>query len=274
MGREDISNGVGLGLCTLEVLGVLWALETVKAAFWTSMSGAVAIWYVKDSSTSKFGGGGKRLIACTGRVWLKHLGSMCFGALIIAVFKLLRMLSSLLAYTMRERIKTNLLLRLLFKCVNCCLWCVEKTVEYISYWGFIFVAVHGTSFCRSCFDSFGFQMKYLSQTVVNKSVQAILKIIMKITITIFCTLIAFYYLDGQSNFTAKYDPLWVTFVVFLTSYIIASAFTLIFDVSIDTIYLCAFEVIAPPCPLTCSIRVKHAPCYVFSVDHAPSRVRT
>ncbi|KAL1524941.1 hypothetical protein AB1Y20_019817 [Prymnesium parvum] len=241
VGRDDIDNWVGLAICALEVLGVLWALETVKAVFWTSMSAAIAIWYVKDSASGGFGGGCGRLCACTGKILGRHLGSMCFGALIIAFFKALRLTANLMSYTLRDRIKANFLLTLLFKCVNCFLWCIEKTVEYISYWGFVFVAVHGTSFCRSCFDAFGFQVKYLSQSIVNKSVQIVLKLVMKISITITCTLSAFFYLDGRTQFKAQYDPLWVSIVVFFYSYIIASAFTLVFDVSIDTIYLCAFE---------------------------------
>jgi len=171
----------------------------------------------------------------------KHLGSVCFGALVITIVKVIRITFALLEYSARDRIGSNLALKLLFKCINCILYCIEKTVEYVSLWGYIFVAVHGTSFCRSCWDAFAFQLKYLSQTVVNKSVQFILKLLIKITITVSCTLITFLYLDGKSSFTAKFNPLWPSLVVVFTSYIIAGAFCTVFDVSIDTIYLCAFE---------------------------------
>ena len=107
---------------------------------------------------------------------MKHIGSICFGALIIAIFKAIRIAFGLLEYSTSEKVQSNIVLKLLFKCVHCILWCLEKTVEYISYWGFIFVAVHGTSFCRSCFDAFSFQVKYFSQSVVNTSVQFILKV--------------------------------------------------------------------------------------------------
>ena len=151
------------------------------------------------------------------------------------------MLFYLLEYSMKDRVSENMLLKLLFKCIHCLLYCIEKTVEYISLWGYIFVAVHGTSFCRSCFDSFAFQLKYFSQTLVNKSVQFILKLMIKLTITVGCTFIAFCWLDNDADFTAQYNPIWPTIVVMLASYIISGAFCTVFDVSIDTIYLCAFE---------------------------------
>mmetsp|Transcript_38100 Transcript_38100/g.101325 ORF Transcript_38100/g.101325 Transcript_38100/m.101325 type:complete len:313 (+) Transcript_38100:1534-2472(+) len=244
IGKEDLEDYVGGALCAAHVLFFLWWLQVIKGSFWASMSGAVAIWYVKDSAKSgfcTFGGGGSRLCRCTGMIFSKHLGSICFGALIISIFKAIRWAFSLLEYAAEDQLGSNIVLKIIFKCVHCCLWCIEKTVEYISYWGFIFVAVKGTSFCRSCFDAFAFQVKYFSQALVNKSVVVILKLMMKVSITVTCTLIAFLYLDGQSSFKEKYNPLWCSLVVLMTSYIIANCFTMVFDVSIDTIYLCSFE---------------------------------
>ena len=76
-----------------------------------------------------------------------------------------RYVFEVLDYSTRKHREGNIMMKLLFKCIKCCLYCMEKTVEFISNWGFIFVAAHGTPFCRSCFDAFGFQVKYLSHPI-------------------------------------------------------------------------------------------------------------
>ena len=52
---------VGVLLTIGEVAVVLWCLEVVRGVVWMSMSGAVALWYVKDcgaeSKWCSFGGG-------------------------------------------------------------------------------------------------------------------------------------------------------------------------------------------------------------------------
>ena len=43
----------------------------------------------------------------------KHLGSVCFGALVITIVKVIRITFALLEYSARDRIGSNLALKLL-----------------------------------------------------------------------------------------------------------------------------------------------------------------
>ena len=63
---------------------------------------------------------------------------------------------------------TNLLLKITLKCAKCCLWCMDKTVKYITFYGYIFVAIEGTSFCAACIATFSFIIKYPAQMVSKK----------------------------------------------------------------------------------------------------------
>ena len=72
------------------IFGILWILQTIKATVWTSMAGAVAKWFVtanvpNSGKCCKCGFGGAALCASTGMVLAKHLGSMAFGAAVIAI---------------------------------------------------------------------------------------------------------------------------------------------------------------------------------------------
>ena len=37
----------------------------------------------------------------------------------------------------------NLVLKLAMKCAHCCMWCLQKTVEFVSYYGYVYVAIEG-----------------------------------------------------------------------------------------------------------------------------------
>lgn len=229
---------------SFHILGILWLIQTTKATVWTSMAGAIANWFKKPSGN---GGkccrgdfGGAALCASTCMVVTKHLGSMAFGAAIIAICQFIRLVLEGLDYMTREKQKKNLLLWFAMKCVKCCMWCVQKTIEFISYYGFIFVAVEGSNFCKACFQTFGFILKNPAQTIVNKTVQKLLKILIGYSTPVLCASAAFYYLGSQEDYDRDYDPLWACAAVFILAYIIAGGLCMVFDVCIDTIYICAF----------------------------------
>ena len=39
---------------------------------------------------------------------------------------------------------SNFLLKLIVQCSRCCVWCLERTIQFITYFGFVFVAIEGT----------------------------------------------------------------------------------------------------------------------------------
>ena len=36
-----------------------------------------------------------------------------------------------------------MVLKLGMKCVQCCMWCLQKTVEFVSFYGYVYVAIEG-----------------------------------------------------------------------------------------------------------------------------------
>merc|ERR1711998_267635 len=95
----------------------------------------------------------------------------------------------------------NFLIKLVIKCAHCCLACLKKTVEFVSYYGFIFVAVEGVAFCPACAQTFKFLLKYPSQTTVNKIVSKLLGLLIGLATPFACAMVSFYYLDSQDDYT-------------------------------------------------------------------------
>lgn len=111
-----------------------------------------------------------------------YLGSVAFGSLIIAIVQARggprrapaplgvacmtlraraltrQFIRIVLAYIDRQTKglqEGNLLLRIVMKVVQCCLWCFEKIVKYITRFAFIALALRGESFCASARTAMG-----------------------------------------------------------------------------------------------------------------------
>jgi len=61
------------------------------------------------------------------------------------VVKLVKWALTTIDYYTKDLQGTNLALRLLLKCSQCCIWCLEKTIRFITKYGYIFVAIEGSS---------------------------------------------------------------------------------------------------------------------------------
>ena len=101
----------------------------------------------------------------------KHLGSMAVGSFVIALCQLLRLVLHAVDRATKSQQESNLLLKLVVKCSQCAAYCLQKTVEFVSFYGYVFVAIDGSSFCRACRDTFVLVASYPSQAAVNGTVK-------------------------------------------------------------------------------------------------------
>merc|ERR1711991_1165917 len=72
-------------------------------------------------------------------------GSLALGSLIIAIF---RFINYMLERVKRAN-KNNKLIACVICLLQCCLACVRKTIEYLSKFAYIYMGIHGDSFCGS-----------------------------------------------------------------------------------------------------------------------------
>ena len=87
------------------------------------------------------------LVWSTYRVFRYHLGSLAFGSFLIAVVQLARIFAAWLDQQTKKLQESNKLLKLAMKVMQCALWCLEKTVKFITGYCYIYVAlqvrIHG-----------------------------------------------------------------------------------------------------------------------------------
>mmetsp|Transcript_14475 Transcript_14475/g.25467 ORF Transcript_14475/g.25467 Transcript_14475/m.25467 type:complete len:992 (+) Transcript_14475:101-3076(+) len=81
-----------------------------------------------------------------------HLGSVAFGAFIIAVIQMIRAL--LYYYQKQAEAQKNRVMVLVLKVLQCLIWCFEKCVKFLNKNAYIQIALHGTNFCTSAKKAF------------------------------------------------------------------------------------------------------------------------
>lgn len=145
-----------------------------------------------------------------------------------------------------------------FRCAMCALWCLEKSIEFVSYYAYVNIAIDGTCFCVACKDTFGLIIKYPAQTAVNNLVKRLLcGVLLGLSTPCIAAVATFLYLDGQEDFTEKHTPLYPAGTVFVLAFFVAGGISNVFEAILDTVYLCAFQDMdlnSPPIYLSDSMR--------------------
>merc|ERR1711988_451842 len=102
---------------------------------------------------------------------------------------------------------------------------------------YIYVAMEGCSFCPACKRTFGLIMKFPFQLSINAFVGRILKLLQSFGLPIASSWIAYEVLVMQK----MPNPIYATSVVFVIAFVIARGFAVIFEVTIDSLFVCAFR---------------------------------
>lgn len=163
-----------------------------------------------------------------------HLGTIAAGSLVISIVKFVRLALMTLDRAMQKQQEKSLILKLVFKCVACCLWCLDKTLQYITAYAYIYVAMQGTGFCVSCFATFSLIVKYPLQLSINAYVRWILTTIQLLSTPIACGWLCNYVLWDSG----KQEPVYATALVVISAYVIAGMTTTVFSCVIDTLFVC------------------------------------
>ncbi|KAL7547692.1 hypothetical protein ACHAWF_010968, partial [Thalassiosira exigua] len=126
-----------------------WSGQFILAMGEIIFAMAVAKWYfARDKSRI---GSLTVVSSITTSIWY-HTGTAAFGALLIAIIKMIR---SFLAYLQKKADEMNSsIAKAVLCCCQCCFYCLEKIMRFINKNAYIKTAIFGTSFCTSAKEAF------------------------------------------------------------------------------------------------------------------------
>ncbi|XP_073404881.1 choline transporter-like protein 4 isoform X1 [Dendrobates tinctorius] len=226
------------------VIGFLWCINFVIALGQCVLAGTFASYYWafhKPKDIPYF-----PVSAAFMRTLRYHTGSLAFGALILTIVQLIRIILEYLDHRLKG--SQNACTRFLLCCLKCCFWCLEKFIKFLNRNAYIMIAVYGKNFCVSAKNAFKLLMRNIVRVVVLDKVTDLLIFFGKLIVVGGVGVLAFFFFSGRlpiPNDAFKSPTLnyyWIPILtVVLGSYMIAQGFFSVYTMCVDTLFLCFLE---------------------------------
>ncbi|KAI6243945.1 Choline transporter-like protein 1 [Aphelenchoides fujianensis] len=147
-----------------------------------------------------------------------HLGTLAFGSLILSITKMLRVILDFLYNKMKGW--ENPIGKAIYRALTCLFWCLERVLRFLTTNAYIMTAIYGRSFCAAS----------SGRLLIVGGVGAL----------------SFYYFSGkwvieeipQVNLHFYFVPI---VAVVVGSYFICDLFFEVYDMGVDTTFLCFLE---------------------------------
>uniref|UniRef100_A0A8C9ZCU1 Choline transporter-like protein n=1 Tax=Sander lucioperca TaxID=283035 RepID=A0A8C9ZCU1_SANLU len=217
------------------VVAFLWCVNFVIALGQCTLAGAFSSYYwafTKPADIPMFPVCGSFI-----RSLRYHVGSLAFGALILTLVQIVRMILEYIDH--KTKAAQNPCARFILCCLKCCLWCLEKFIKFINRNAYIMIAIYGKNFCVSAKNAFSLLMRNVVRFVLK------LETLKSLSLP---GILSFFFFSGRillpgSTFrseTLNYYWMPIITVVF-GSYLIAHGFFSVYNMCVDTLFLCFLE---------------------------------
>ncbi|VDP42007.1 unnamed protein product [Schistosoma mattheei] len=224
-----------------------WLINFVKSLTQMTLAGTFAEYYFSShnqKSSSKC-----PLITSLFRSTFYHTGSLAFGSFLIALLQWLRVTLEYINAKLKKA--NNPVTNFLLKCLSCCFWLLEKFLRFLNRNAFIMIAIYGQSFCSASRSALSLLARNVVRLFVVDKVTDFILFIGKLVVVSIVGGMAYVYLEGilfkgndflsdafTSNLHYAFVPLGI---IILASYLVASLFASVFEMGVDTIFLCFLE---------------------------------
>ncbi|KAM5325495.1 choline transporter-like protein 4 isoform 2-T2 [Glossophaga mutica] len=226
------------------ILGLFWTLNWVLALGQCVLAGAFASFYWafhKPQDIPTF-----PLSAAFFRTLHYHTGSLAFGALILTLVQIARVILEYVDHKLRGA--QNPIARCIMCCFKCCLWCLEKFIKFLNRNAYIMIAIYGKNFCVSAKNAFMLLMRNIVRVVVLDKVTDLLLLFGKLLVVGSVGVLSFFFFTGRIPALGKdfenphLNYYWLPIMTsIIGAYVIASGFFSVFGMCVDTLFLCFLE---------------------------------
>ncbi|XP_035038626.1 choline transporter-like protein 4 isoform X1 [Hippoglossus stenolepis] len=222
----------------------LWCVNFVIALGQCTLAGAFASYYWAFSKPDDI----PMFPVCGGfiRSLRYHVGSLAFGALILTLVQVVRMLLEYIDH--KTKGAQNPFARFILCCMKCCFWCLEKCIKFLNRNAYIMIAIYGKNFCVSAKNAFMLLLRNIIRVVVLDKVTDVLLFFGKLLVVGGVGVLSFFFFSGRillpgdtfRSETLNYYWMPIITVVF-GSYFIAHGFFSVYNMAVDTLFLCFLE---------------------------------
>jgi choline transporter-like protein 2/4/5 len=220
------------------LFGFLWTNNLLLATSTTIIASVVAYWffYMKgDDEDKKYP---MPILSSVKCVATKHMGTMAFGSLIVAIIQAMRIVLAYIDEQTKDLQEGNLAIKFAMKCVGCCLWCFEKSAKFVTRYCYLYVAVNGDNFCTSCKQTFKLFVNHPGQVVMNAMVNKVLYLTQSLGIPLVCALLCYNTISVNPEKTGIQTA---TFATAFLAYMVVRSFGSVYETCVDTLCVSCFR---------------------------------
>uniref|UniRef100_A0A3Q3KFQ7 Choline transporter-like protein n=1 Tax=Monopterus albus TaxID=43700 RepID=A0A3Q3KFQ7_MONAL len=211
-------------------VGLVWISEFVLACQQMTVAGAVVTYYfTRDKNRLPV----TPILSSVLRLVRYHLGTVAKGSFIITLVKIPRLILMYIHNQLKG--KENACARCLLKTCICCLWCLEKCLNYLNQNAYAATAINSTSFCTSARDAFVILVENALRVATINAVGDFVLFLGKILIMTTTAFAGVLLLNYQRDYAEWLLPL---IIVCLFSFLVAHCFLSVFEIVVDVLFLC------------------------------------
>eukprot|EP01137_Pigoraptor_chileana_P013951 Opistho-2@68038 len=220
------------GMQVYHLFGLFWTSNFIIALGQTTIAGAIATYYFQRKNMPFF-----PILGAMKRTLIYNLGSLAFGSLLIAIVQLIRAIFEYIDKQTKD--KQNLVAKFVMCCCRCCLWCLEKFIKLLCKNAYIEIAIYGYSFCTAARTAFKLLARNCLRLVAVDKVGDFLLFLGHVSVVAATGVLSYQFFKTLQNDLNYYMGPVVIIIIF--SYFVSKAFFSVFDMAIDTIFLCFCE---------------------------------
>ncbi|XP_026198177.1 choline transporter-like protein 1 isoform X2 [Anabas testudineus] len=211
-------------------VGLVWISEFILACQQMTVAGAVVTYYfTRDKNRLPV----TPILSSVLRLVRYHLGTVAKGSFIITLVKVPRLVLMYIHNQLKG--KENACARCLLKTCICCLWCLEKCLNYLNQNAYAATAINSTSFCTSARDAFVILVENALRVATINAIGDFVLFLGKILIVTSTAFAGVLLLNYQRDYAEWLLPL---IIVCLFSFLVAHCFLSIFEIVVDVLFLC------------------------------------
>ena len=235
----------------LVFFGYLWTTQWVSALSFITIAGAVGGWYFSrpvpaDSKAPVYTPPEQSPVYT--KLWHAlrfYTGTAALGSFLVAFVQMLRAIMVYIDAQTRRIQAVSCFVRMVIKCLHCCLWLLECIVKVITRTAFVYVAVKGFGFCTAgacALATIATNFKLLAGVTVLGQVLLWLG---KLIVASLCGLCTIFIIENTSSLNSgegKVYSSWLpAMVAFIVAFFIANMILQVWDAAVDSVimsYIC------------------------------------
>jgi len=219
-------------LLYFQVFVYFWVAAFFSGVFQVSIAGGMATWYFSRDLNYR-GNSASPTLRSLFRAFTTSFGSIALGSLLLAIVKFIQFL---LTVTKKANMKNRFVV-FIISCIQCCLGCVQRIVQFIDRFAYIYIAMHGESFFTSAKNVCSLISRNMFSAVVVDFLGDFILFVGKLLGTAVTTMATV----GVINHLGRPISGITVSIIAVVSYRVFDLFASIIHVGVDTILVCYME---------------------------------